>query len=324
MGNQDGFITYHDMHAFLGTNLSSATSEHLSMLHNGDNMSVSVETWHYMSDILLPLDQYMCENPSAAVKEAECASKHLQVSHLNPLYRAKGWNLVQLTDAYVKHKFFDLEAHFARMAENESESESENAKSTERVYNLLTPLALNVPSVALAVSHALATGQHLFVHILSAEDDPDKVTWAKLEELHSKMGTLGVIEKARQKEEIMPQDVLYYDPEECTGEIPATIPDYSVFWHSVFEHQMQDLPDYVVQDYFDTIVQPDIEARNDGVFVAPKNVKARDRMIEEHVYAEMEKFMQPWIWKKFAQYERDPVFAVSTWTEYRLGMNRKE
>merc|ERR1719491_940535 len=320
--NNDGLVTYNDFHAVL----NGSESNHLQMLHFGDNVTLSVETWHYMSDVLLSLADYLATNESAVSKETECVEKHLQISHLNPLYRAKGWTLSQLTDAYVKHEFFNLDTHYANIVGDGTENENEKvlgSKTKQNVYNLMVPLATNAPSIALTVAHAFATGQHLFVHILSAEDDPDAVTWEKLEELHSAMGTLSVIEQARKKEEIMPQDVLFYDPDQCSGEIPATIPDYSVFWHSVFEHQMQDLPDYVVQDYFDTIVMPDMEARNDGVFVAPKNGKARDRMIEEHVYAEMERFMQPWIWKRFAQYQRDPVFAVSTWTDYRLAMNRR-
>eukprot|EP01084_Bolivina_argentea_P210149 357796_1 len=189
------------------------------------------------------------------------------------------------------------------------------------MYNLMTELAQNIPSIGLIVQHGLATGQHLYVHILKAEEDPDAVTWEKLEEIHAKMGTMDVIKKAKETEEILPQDVLYYDPELCTQEIPATIPDYSVFWHSVFENQMQDLPDYVIQDYFDTIVKPDIEANNDGMFVEPKNNTERDRIIEEHVYNEMEKYMQSWCWKRYAQLLTNPVYALSTWDEHNIKMN---
>merc|ERR1711971_1206652 len=121
----------------------------------------------------------------------------------------------------------------------------------------------------------------------------------KLEEIHEKMGTMDVIKNAREAEEILPQDVLYYDPEKCTSPIKGTIPDYSVFWHAVFENQLQDLPDYVFEDYFQTVVRPDIESNNDGMYIEPKN--------------EMEKYMQPWIWKKYAQLLTNPVYALSTW-----------
>merc|ERR1712032_858027 len=262
------------------------------------------------------MDQYLEQHREEQTKGEAQTNKGLQCSHLNPLYRKRGWNLQQLTAAYLDHQFFDLEHHHNLLNQSSVQnSGSEDSMKTQRVYNLLTTLAPNVPSTALIVRHGLSTGQHLYVHILSAELDPHKVTWEKLEEIHSKMGTMDVIQKAKESEEIMPQDVLYYDPDECSGEIPATIPDYSVFWHSVFENQLQDLPDYVIEDYFQTVVRPDIESNNDGMYIEPKNPMERDKIIEEHVFNEMEKYMQPWIWKKYAQLLTNPVYALSTWKQ---------
>ena len=320
--DKDGFIKYEDVYNLLnGPRADSEAAEQREMLWNGDNVKMSPESWYYMSDVLLPLDEYLELNPAEKTKEESLSGKGLQCSHRNPLYRARGWTLEQLTAAYIKHGFFDLDHHFGLVQRSRSESESAAIPRTERVYNLMTDLAPNTPSTALIVRHALATGQHLYVHILSAELDPHKVTWEKLEELHSKMGTMEVLQRAKETEEILPQDVLYYDPEECDGQIPATIPDYSVFWHSIFENQLQDLPDYVIQDYFDTIVRPDIEAKNGGLSVEPKGAADRDRMIEEHVYNEMEQFMQQWLWKKYAQLMTHPVYAVSTWGDHHLMMN---
>eukprot|EP01083_Nonionella_stella_P025051 69025_1 len=314
--DKDGYISYKNMFDLVNRNASNYDSECeevKALLYSRDNIALSTETWYYMSDILYPLDTYLEEYPENKEKEKQLTDRHLQCSHLNPLYRTKGWNLEQLTDAYVKYNFFDVEHHHVLIQNGQVKC--------DRMYNLMTELAQNIPSIGLIVQHGLATGQHLYVHILKAEEDPDAVTWEKLEEIHAKMGTMDVIKKAKETEEILPQDVLYYDPELCTQEIPATIPDYSVFWHSVFENQMQDLPDYVIQDYFDTIVKPDIEANNDGMFVEPKNNTERDRIIEEHVYNEMEKYMQSWCWKRYAQLLTNPVYALSTWDEHNMEMN---
>merc|ERR1712228_1014055 len=294
----------------MGKNMSDLlyADDMKSVLYNGDNVKLSTESWYYMSDIIYPLDKYLTECPEQKQREEDLKNNYLECSHLNPLYRCNGWHGEQLTDAYIKYKFFDLQQHYSLI-----QSAENNMKQNDKIYNLMTDLSQNTPSISLIVNHGLSTGQHLYVHILNADDDPDKVTWEKLEQLHEKMGTMDVIKKAKEKEEILPQDVLYYDPEQCTSAIPSTLPDYSVFWHAVFENQLQDLPDYVIQDYFDTIVQPDIENNNDGMYIEPKNAIERDKMIEEHVYNEMEKYMQPWLWKKYAQLLTNPVYALSTW-----------
>ena len=318
--DKDGYITYENVFNLLNRKeYKTDETQFADMLYNADNMTLSTESWYYMSDVLYPLQSHLDDNQDEIEKEKDYNSKSLKLSHLNPLYRTKGWSLSQLTDAYIKYGFFDLNYHYSLIKGAEAEAKSKS----DRIYNLLTDLPMNVPSISLIIRHALATGQFLYVHILEAEKDPDKMTWEKLEELHERMGTIDIINKAKESEEILPQDVLFYDPDKCTGEIPNSIPDYSVFWHSVFENQMQDLPDYVIQDYFDTIVKPDIEANNDGVFIEPKNNIERDRMIEEHVYNEMEKYMQPWLWKRYAQLLTKPPFSISTWDDHNLKMNLK-
>ena len=301
--DKDGYISYKNMSDFL------FDEDVKSVLFNGDSVKLSTESWYYMCDVIYPLDKYLSECPEQKEKEEDLTKNYLQCSHLNPLYRRNGWNIEQLTDAYIKYQFFDLNEHYSLI---QSAENSENGSNDDKIYNLMTDLSQNTPSISLIINHGLSTGQHLYVHILNADDDPDKVTWEKLEEIHEKMGTMDVIKRAREKEEILPQDVLYYDPEQCNGAIPATIPDYSVFWHAVFENQLHDLPDYVIHDYFDTIVRPDIEKNNDGMYIEPKNHIERDKMIEEHVFNEMEKYMQPWLWKRYAQLLTNPVYAIST------------
>jgi len=39
------------------------------MLHNGDNMTLSTESWYYMSDVLYTLDNYLQDNPDKVKKE---------------------------------------------------------------------------------------------------------------------------------------------------------------------------------------------------------------------------------------------------------------
>ena len=328
--DNDGYISYKNMIELLNknefTNYETENEWIKDALHNGDNVTLSTESWYYMSDVLYPLEQYLEDNPSEVESEKDHQKRSLKKSHLNPLYRKKGWNLQQLTDAYIKYQFFDLDQHYSLLSNiknnNKIEEKTED-KNGKRVYNLLCDLAINAPSISLIIKHGLATGQFLYVHILNADEDPDKMTWEKLEELHEQMGTQDILRQTRESEEILPQDVLFYDPDQCTSPIPTTIPDYSVFWHSVFENQLQDLPDFVVQDYFDTVVKPDIEKNNDGMFIEPKNIIERDKMIEEHVYNEMEQHMQSWLWAKYAQYLTDPAFSVTTWGEHNLMMNLK-
>mmetsp|Transcript_11486 Transcript_11486/g.17405 ORF Transcript_11486/g.17405 Transcript_11486/m.17405 type:complete len:543 (+) Transcript_11486:40-1668(+) len=327
----DGYISYQNLFEFLNhaTLKSSERDEILQMLHSADNIKLCTESWYYMCDVLYSLTQFLEDNPDEAEKEKHLTQRMLHANHSNPLYRKQGWNLQQFTDAYMQYNFFDLNEHFALLQQKQQSntelppSQSQSPPSQTRVYNLLTQVAQNTPSTALIVKHALSTGAHLYVHILNADDDPDKVTWEKLEEIHEKMGTLDVINRARETEEILPQDVLYYDPDECTSDIPAAIPESSIFWHAVFENQLQDLPDYVIQDYFDNMVKPAIEANNNGLYIEPKNTMDRDRMIEEHVYNEMEQCMQPWIWKRYAQMLTNPVYAITTWDDHHLLMNAR-